>query len=107
MLLFIFASLSVFLTLHDDPKNVLLLNEDRGFGPRSNGTEFASNKTFSSTCNKNLHLLFYPRMSLILCFFFFAFKLFSFFFLKCFWQFGYAKFHSLGEFKLVIIKPSA
>ena len=53
-----------------------------------------------------MYLLFYSRMSLILCCFF-AFKLFIGIFVKCFWQFGYGKFHSLCDFKLAIIKLSA
>ena len=43
MLLFLFATLSVFLTLHDVSKNVFLVNQDMGktsLARRSNGIEF-------------------------------------------------------------------
>ena len=47
-------------------------------------------------------------MSLILCCcFFIRFQLFFGIFVKCFWQFGYVKFHSLCDFKHAIIKLSA
>ena len=71
-------------------------NQDGGKTPsglHSDGTEFAKSQNFFFHRNKDLYLLFYPRLSLILCFF--AFKLFFFsIFVKCFWQFGYAKLHS-------------
>ena len=38
---------------------------------------------------------------------FLAFKLFFAIFVEYFWQFGYAKFHSLCAYKLAIIKPRA
>ena len=46
--------------------------------------------------NKDLYLLFSPRLSLIVCCCFFLRCVEAFFgmFLKCFWQFCYAKFHS-------------
>ena len=47
--------------------------------------------------NKDLYLVFSPRLSLILCCCFSVLRLSFFFgtkFFKCFWQFGYAKFPS-------------
>ena len=76
-------------------------------GPRSDSTKYAKRQNFFFYRDKDLYLLFDPRLSLILCCCFFAFKLFFGIFVKCFWQFGYAKFHSWCDYKLAIIKPSA
>ena len=66
-----------------------------------------SDKTFFFHRNKDLYLLFYPRLSLIrCCFFFFAFRLVFGIFVKWFWQLGDAKFRSWCDYKLAIIKPS-
>ena len=73
---------------------------------RSNGAKFAKWKNFFFHRNKNLYLLFCSRMSLILCCCFLRLNFFGIF-VKCFCQFGYAKFHSLCDFKLAIIKLSA
>ena len=74
--------------------------------PLSNDPEFAKRQNFFFHRNKNLYVLFYPRMSLIL-YRFFAFKLFFGIFVECFWLFGNAKFNSWCDYKLAIIKPSA
>ena len=69
--------------------------------------DLPSDKTFFFLRNKNLYLLFYPWLSLILCCCFLRFKFFFGIFVKCFWQFGYAKFHSWCDYKLAITKPRA
>ena len=43
----------------------------------------------------------------LLLFFFLRLSLFFGIIVKCFWQFGYVKFHSWCDYELAIIKPSA
>ena len=55
--------------------------------------------------NKDLYLVFSPELSLIFycCFYVLPLRFFDVF-LNCFFQFGYAKFHSWCDYKLAIIK---
>ena len=80
MLLFLFASLSVFLSLHDFTKKGILVNQNGGQGspgPRSDSTEFAKKQNFFLLLQK--FLFFYSRLSLVFCCLFLGFKLFSVF----------------------------
>ena len=56
MLLFLFASLSVFLSLHDVPKKAFLVNQNGGAGhprpPAATALILPSDKTFSSIVAK-------------------------------------------------------
>ena len=109
MLIFLFVSRSVFLSLHVFPKK-FLINQNRGKGswpPVATALNLPNDKSFFFHRDKDLYSLFYPRLSLILCCCFFAFKLFYGVFVKCFWQFGHAKFHRWCDYKLAIIKLRA
>ena len=104
MLVFLFALLSVFLSLLDFLKQVFLVDQTGGKALVAMALSLPSDKAFFHQ-SKDLHLLFYPRFSLNLRFF--AFKLFFDIFVKCFWQFDCARFYSWCDYKLAIIKPSA
>ena len=107
MLLFLFATWSVFLSLQDVPKKVFLVIHNGRKAPRSDGTEFSKRQNFFFHRNKDLYVLF---LSLIepnnLFCFFLCLNFFFCIFVKCFWQFGCFKFRSWCDCKLAIIKPS-
>ena len=61
MLLFLFVSLSVFLSLHDVPEKVFLVNKNGSkipLAPVAKALNLLSNKTFFFHRNKDLYLLF-------------------------------------------------
>ena len=103
--------MSVFLSLHDVPKQVFLVNQDGGQGPpgpRSDGTEIAMWQNVFLETQQRFVFTFLSSIALnSLLLFFFAFILFFGIFVKTFWQFDYAKFYSLYDYKLAIITPSA
>ena len=66
---------------------------------------FPSDKTFSSIARKIcIYFLFLVELNSLL--FFLCLNFFFGIFVKCFWQFGYAKFHNWRYCKLAIVKPS-
>ena len=88
-------------------RTVVNQNEGQGpLGPRSDGAEFAKRQNFFFHRNKDLYLLFYPRLSLILSGCLFLHLTFFGTFAKCWWYFGYAIFRGWCDCKLAIIKPS-
>ena len=75
MLLFLFASLSVFLLLHDVPKKIVLVNQNgvgKAQAPLTDGTEFAKRQTFFFHHNKRFvfTLLSSIELNSLLYFFF-------------------------------------